>query len=77
MRPTEVINAEKLLRRGGRPHVDLQRPHNCTATLMQGAVNAITSLRLPQSKINACTGSRGTWSGSLHRRANRRKSDYV
>jgi len=35
MHPTEVLTAEKFLRRGGRPHMDLQRPHHRTATLVR------------------------------------------
>jgi len=31
-----LIAKQKLLRRRGRPHMDLQRPHHCTATLEQG-----------------------------------------
>lgn len=35
MHPTKVVTAEKLLRRGGRPHMDLQRQHHRTATLVR------------------------------------------
>ena len=31
-----LIAKQKLLRRRGRPHMDLQRPHHCTTTLVQG-----------------------------------------
>ena len=34
-RPVLIIK-QKLLRRRGRPHMDLQRRHHCTATLVQG-----------------------------------------
>ena len=32
-----LIAKQKLLRRRGRPHMDLQRPRHCTATLVQGS----------------------------------------
>jgi hypothetical protein len=33
--PDQALTAEKLLRRGGRPHMDLQRQHHGTARLMR------------------------------------------
>src|SRR5690606_32614131 len=43
MHPTIIITAEKLLRRGGRPHMDLQWPHLGTIRLAE-AVHDITSV---------------------------------
>jgi len=51
MHPTEVFIAEKLLRRGGRPHMDLQRPHHRTATLVRrSSTTSRQAIRKPQKR---------------------------
>jgi hypothetical protein len=58
-RPVLIANP-KLLRRRGRPHMDLQRQHHRTATLVQGpSTPSRQSPRLPLASHPAATGSVG------------------
>ena len=44
-----LIAKQKLLRHRDRPHMDLQRPHHCTATLVQGP--STPSRQPPRGKL--------------------------